>query len=95
MSRSDERIEVFFARSADEFAKGVNGYLAEGGWRVAETFMSACDNDYQALLIKAAPEVTPLREHPCPTCGEEMRPVTARTREAAMACKTCPPRKLP
>ena len=58
MSRSDERIELVFARNADEFAKAVNGYLAEGDWRVAETFMSACDNDYQALLIKAAPENT-------------------------------------
>lgn len=49
---ADSRVEIVTERSPDAFAKRINEFLAEGGWRVANTEMSVTDCHYWAFLIQ-------------------------------------------
>jgi hypothetical protein len=50
---NDVQIKIVEKSRQEDFVATVNEILVMGGWRVAETEMSACDNHYVAMLIRS------------------------------------------
>jgi hypothetical protein len=50
---NDVQIKIVEKSRQEDFVATVNGILEMGGWRVAETEMSAVDSHYVAMLIRS------------------------------------------
>jgi len=53
MKTNDVQIKIVEKSRQEDFVETVNEILVMGGWRIAETEMSACDNHYMAMLIRS------------------------------------------